>query len=152
MKKGQAVLEFLFLLLVIIIYLTTLVVPMSKDAQSAISDTEKISRANNETQKLANAVGEIAMLGEGSRKTVDVFVPEDTKIDCNAITNSLTFEVTLSLKPYPPQCNATTGTCTKSFPQSPTLQCNLTELAPYSKASVKIEKLSGGTVAFSIGS
>ena len=72
-NRGQTVLEFLLIILIIIIYLTTVIVPMANNAQGAINDTEKVARANNETQKLSNAIEKITLLGEGSRQTIDVF-------------------------------------------------------------------------------
>ena len=146
MQRGQTVLEFLFLLLIIIIYLTTLIIPMSKDAQSAINDTEKLARANNETQKIANAIEKVSLLGNASRATIDVFVPEDTNISCSA--GQLSFNVQLTLKPFPAQCD-NTGKCTKNFAlqNNSTLNCGIT-LPAYTKTSVKVEK-SGSTVTVS---
>ena len=156
MQRGQTVLEFLFIVLIIIIYLTTLVIPMSKDAQNAISDTEKLSRANNETQKIVNAIEKVSLLGIDSRETVDVFVPEDTQIKCDN-TSGLSFEVTLKLQPYPEitgnttttGCNSATGKCTKTFAKPAnvtTLTCNLSSLPQYSKVSVTAEKTGAGTI------
>ncbi|MEI7961833.1 MAG: hypothetical protein WCI04_05875 [archaeon] len=143
MKKGQTVLEFLFLLLIIIIYLTTLVIPLTKDAQNAIGDTEKIARANNETQKIANSIEKVSMLGEGSRQTIDVFVPENTKILCTSA--GLKFEVILTLIPFPAQCDVN-GKCTKlfPFPQNTIVICPTNPLSAYTKASITAEKTSAG--------
>jgi len=149
MKKGQTVLEFLFLVMIVIIYLTTLVVPMAKDAQTALTDTEKIARANNETQKLANAIQKVSILGDGTRQTVDLFIPEDTTIYC--ASNNVSFTTTLSLKPYPAmqnataQCNATNGICTKTFPKqstSPQYTCITPSFSGPAKTSIKVEKTS----------
>ena len=144
MRKGQTVLEFLFLLLVVIVYLTTVVVPMAKDAQGAVSDTEKVARANNEAQKIANAIQEVSLMGEGSKKTIDVFVPEATTIDCNDASNSISFTTTLTLEPFPAQCPL--GVCTKTFagPTNAPLDCQLALLPQQAKATVSISKATSG--------
>jgi len=140
MQKGQTVLEFLFLILIIIIYITATIIPLTKDANSAITDTEIIARANNETQKITNTINEVARMSSGTRQTITVFVPDRTKIICN--DTNFSFDVNLSLKPYPAQCN-TNGICTKYFQtaQNTVVNCSLEFIIGPSKKQIIIEKI-----------
>lgn len=149
MQRGQTVLEFLFLLLVIIVYLTTAVIPMAKNGQELVSDTENIAKANNEAQKLSLAIGQVSMLGENSRQTIDLFIPRNTTISCNTASNSINFIAQVKAKPFPAQCPA--GECTKFFnaPNGVSLNCLMLPTAGPQKATIKIEKTTASQITVS---
>ncbi len=150
MQKGQTVLEFLFLILIIIIYITVTIVPLTKDANAAITDTELMSRANYETQKIVNTISEVARMSNGARQTIAVFVPDKTRIICN--DTNIQFDVNLSLRPYPAQCSAN-GICTKFFqtPTSAPMTGALKQIIGPSKKQILIEKVDNNVV-FTLGS
>jgi len=148
MKRGQASIEFIFLVLIVIVYLTTVVIPLSKEAQDSISDVDSVARANNETQKIANTINDVFLLGEGSKQTLAVFLPEDTIIYCK--DKNISFEATLKQLPYPAQCSS--GKCVKvfTFSTSTLLTCNTNYLTP-GKTILTVEK-KAGKIALTKGS
>jgi hypothetical protein len=150
MQKGQAVLEFLFLILIIIVYITATIVPLTKDAGAAVTDTEIISRANNETQKITNTINEVARMSNGARQNITVFVPDKTVITCN--DTNFSFDVNLSLKPFPAQCSSS-GICTKFFQtaQNTPISCALKQIIGPSKKQILIERVDNNVV-FTLGS
>jgi len=147
MKKGQASIEFMFLILISIVYLTTAVVPMARNAQGLAYDTENVSRVNSEAQKIVNAITNISMQSTGSRETLLIFVPADSNISC--FPTRISFTTTLKEKPYPGQCSASTGVCTKDFtlPSSAQMDCKIQGINGPVAAKIIIEK-QASTVAF----
>ncbi len=147
MKKGQASIEFMFLILISIVYITTAVMPMARNAQGLAYDTENVSRTNSEAQKIVNAITNISMQSAGSRETLTIFVPENSAITC--ATTKISFTTTLQEKPFPGQCDSKTGICTKEFtlPLSATMDCKIPGINGPVATKVIIEK-QAGTVAF----
>ncbi|MFA5125575.1 MAG: class III signal peptide-containing protein [archaeon] len=149
MKRGQAALEFIFLILVVVVYIVTVTMPLSRDTQSALSDVETLSRANNETQKIMNSINELSIIGEGSKQTLTLFIPENTFIYCT--DTNISYEVKLKQTPYPIQCSS--GTCRKTFlvPSTITLNCSLQLITGPTKMNLVLEK-SAAKIAFTQGS
>jgi hypothetical protein len=149
MQKGQASLEFLFLVLIVIVYLTTTIMPLTKDASSAVSDVDSLAKANNETQKIINSINRVAAYGEGTRETLNILIPQNTTLFC-ADTN-ISFKTTLLANPYPSQCPS--GICNKYFPtpQNTTLDCKLQTIIGPTKAQIIIEKSGTNKVIFTQG-
>jgi len=149
MQRGQAALEFMFIILIVIIYLSTVVIPLTQDSKSAITDIDALSKANNESQKIINAIERVSTFGEGSKETLTVYLPANTTFTCS--DNNLSFQTILTAKPYPAQCIL--GSCTKTYlvPQSQTLDCKLETLIGPVKTKIVIEKSSGSKVIFTQG-
>ncbi|VVB74278.1 Uncharacterised protein [uncultured archaeon] len=147
MKKGQASIEFMFLILISIVYITTAVVPMARNAQGLVYDTENVSRTNSEAQKIVNAITNISMQSTGSRETVTIFVPADSNISC--FPAKISFATTLKEKPFPGQCDSLSGLCTKDFtlPASAQMDCKIKGISGPVATKVIIEK-QATTVAF----
>jgi len=141
--KGQASIEFMFLILISIVYITTVVVPMAKNAQGLVYDTENISRTNSEAQKIVNAITNISMQSAGSRETVTVFIPADSNITCSS--SKISFATTLSIKEratIPSQCDPITFTCSKEFmlPSSAQIDCKIPGINGPVATKIIIEK------------
>ncbi len=141
MQKGQAVIEFIFLILIIVVYLVAVTIPLVKDTQNIIQDTENVTRANNECQKLSNSIKEINLFGEGSRQTLNLFVPNNTTIDCNNF-GKISFSTQLLQNPFPSQCAS--GICTKTFLTNSTLNCVTKQINGPQKISITIQKTNSG--------
>jgi len=140
MQKGQAIIEFVFLILIIVVYLVSVTMPMVKDTQNIIQDTENVTRANNECQKITNSIKEINLFGEGSKQNLILFVPNNTNINCDN-TNGISFETQLTQTPFPRECE--NGICTKNFATSTLLDCNVKQIRGPQKITVTIQKTSG---------
>ena len=139
MQKGQAIIEFIFLILIIVVYLVSVTMPLVKDTQNIIQDTENMTRANNECQKIVNSIKEINLFGEGSRQTLNIFIPNNTIIGC--ADNKINFETQLTQTPYPIVCQ--TGKCSKDFITNLTLNCDIGQIKGPQKIGVTIQKTNG---------
>jgi len=81
-QRGQAALEFIMLVLIIIIYLTTITWPLVENAKGVAGDVETMVWADAEAKRVVNSITEVAMLGKGTQKTVNLFVPANAEIRC----------------------------------------------------------------------
>jgi len=86
MKKGQVAIEFIFILLVIIIYIFTVTKPIIQSGEGAVSDIDSIASMKRETQKITNAINRIYLLGDNSKETITLFIPQENSIFCNSNT------------------------------------------------------------------
>lgn len=102
MQKGQVAIEFIFILLIIIIYLFTVTMPIVESAQDAIIDIERIVRISNETEKLSKNINEIYFLGTGSRQTINVFIPNYSTINCYENENKIGFTTQININQINP--------------------------------------------------
>ena len=157
MKKGQAVLEFLLVVLIVIIYLGTTIMPLTKDMQKAVMDTDSVSRTNNEVQKIYSVIEEISTLGVGSKKAISVFIPADSNI--RIYSNRIAYYVQLRLPPYASTCN-NDGLCKKEIYLNPiSIQLppksvpvgEFIEVVGPTRAMMIFEKVSGDNVSYSQG-
>ncbi len=144
MQKGQAVIEFILLILIIVVYLVSVTMPMVENTQKIIEDTENITRANNECQKITNSINEINLFGNESKQTLVLFVPKNTTINCDN-TLGITFKTQLTQTPFPVNC--TNGICTKTFKTNTPLNCLLKEIKGPQKINVLIRKIND-TITF----
>lgn len=93
MQKGQATIEFIFIILILIIYIFGVTKPIIENTQGIIEDIENISKANLATQQLTQITNKISLLGTGSKETITLFIPNNTKINC---ANNFEFEVQIN--------------------------------------------------------
>lgn len=107
-EKGQAAIEFIFIILIIVFYLATITRPLVMDARGITEDVSTIIRADSESKKLLNSITEVALMGEGSRKTIMLFVPNDARVHC--LDGKVGFGATIKGEPFP-EINVTNGTC-----------------------------------------
>jgi len=137
MQKGQAILEFIFLILIVVVYLVSVTMPMVKDTQNIIQDTQNVTRANNECQKISNSIKEINLFGNESKQTLLVFIPNNTTINCN--NAEISFQTQLTQQPFPAEC--TNGLCTKTFPTNTLLQCLVGSIKGPQQINITIQKI-----------
>jgi hypothetical protein len=149
MQKGQASLEFLFLILIVIVYITTTIIPLTNQATNAVYDMDAIAKANNESQKVLNAMERVSTFGTGTKETLTLLLPAKTIFYC--YDKNISFQTTLLAKPYPAKCMS--GTCTKTFtlPSSITAYCSEETIKGPVKATVIIEKKADGKIGFTQG-
>jgi uncharacterized protein (UPF0333 family) len=82
-KKGQVAIEFIFILLIIVVYIFTVTKPLIESGSGAINDIERISKIRNQTDLLAETINSTYLLGDGTVKSVIIFVPRDSNIICS---------------------------------------------------------------------
>jgi uncharacterized protein (UPF0333 family) len=145
--KGQTSLEFIFIILLIIVYLVTATMPLITSAKNVIIETTNIAQANNETQKIINAINEVSLGGTGTKKTITLHVPEQTTITCTETPSEIKFETTINQKPYPTKCTPAINNaiCTKIFPSNTQLNCKKQNITGPAKTTATIEKTQIGT-------
>ena len=141
MQRGQVALEFIFILMIVIIYIFTVTKPLVDSAKDVSDDIDRLSRTNNEAQRLVNSVTEISMLGTGSKEALTLLVPVDANINCFA-DGVIGFSAKMAAKPFPPQCIG--GSCDKNFsmPSGVFVDCKVKTLSGPWK--INVEKTESG--------
>ena len=81
-NRGQAAIEFIFIVLLIVVYLFTVTKPIIESSQGIIEDIDTISRSNNEALKIVNSVKRVSMLGTDSKETIQLFIPLNGAVGC----------------------------------------------------------------------
>lgn len=138
MQKGQAIIEFIFLILIIVVYLTSTTIPLIENTQKTITDTENITRMDNESQKIINAINEINLFSNGSKQTLKVYLPQNSKLMCDSVGEKISFEIQLTQEPFPQECQ--NGKCIKNYNTNIDLQCAVGEIRGPQKINITIEK------------
>jgi hypothetical protein len=92
-QRGQAAIEFIMLILIVIIYLVTITRPLVEDAKSLTEDVQLIVRADSESKKIVNSITEVSILGKGTKKTLQLFVPNEAIITCDETKNAILFDL-----------------------------------------------------------
>ncbi|MCX6801372.1 MAG: hypothetical protein NTZ73_04235 [Candidatus Diapherotrites archaeon] len=146
MKKGQASIEFVIIVFIVILFVFTTTKPLLENAKGLTEDIATITRANNETKKLGNTVMEISMLGAGSKKTIELNVPKNAVVHCYQDRN-IGFTVELQVPPYPEDCN--NGICdkniitAKSFNGTSPVDCNSELVNIRGQRTIEVKKIEG---------
>lgn len=141
MKKGQTSIEFIFLILILVIYLVTIIRPAFDSAQSAFEDIEKVTKASNETQKIINSINRISALSEGSKETITIILPNQTEINC--YPEGIDFIAEINTKNFNPELEACPeNICQKEYTTTPII-CEKNNIIGMEK--IIIEKTSTGT-------
>ncbi len=106
-SKGQVAIEFIFILLIIVVYIFTVTKPLIESGQDAINDIERINRINSETEKIANSINRVYLLGSGTKETINIFIPQKSQINCFNGENIIGFTSQINEN----NKNPTIGTC-----------------------------------------
>jgi len=81
-SKGQAAVEFIFIVLLIVMYLFSVTKPLVESTQGVIEDIDTITRSNNEAKKIINSIKRVSMLGSDSKETIQLFIPLNGEVGC----------------------------------------------------------------------
>ncbi len=81
--RGQASIEFLLIMLVGILYLSTIIVPNVENAESRVKDISALSKLTVSADKLVNSIQFVSLAGDGTRQTIQIAVPENSEFKCN---------------------------------------------------------------------
>jgi uncharacterized protein (UPF0333 family) len=144
MQRGQVILEFIFIILIVVIYIFTVTKPFMANSQETIFDIEALTRTNAETQKITNSINKLSLLGIGSKETLEIFLPAQSKILCNTSNNTFGFIVEINSSENSPEHNlCPDNTCEKTFALNDTvvLACDVPELSD--RETIEVEKQSG---------
>lgn len=79
-SKGQASAEYLLLILVILIIMGTVTIPLVGNSIGSTTATSQVSDAKTAVSTIANAVNMVYANGPGAKRTVTVYIPQDTTL------------------------------------------------------------------------
>lgn len=79
-SRGQASAEYLFLILIFLIVLATVTVPFAGNAISSSQNVSITSDAQTAVSTLVNAVNVVYANGPGAKRTVSLYIPQDTNL------------------------------------------------------------------------
>lgn len=82
-SKGQASAEYLLLILVIMIVMGYIVVNLVGPSIGSSMAVSEVSDAKTAVSTIANAVNIVYANGPGSKRTVNVYIPQDTTLTAN---------------------------------------------------------------------
>lgn len=121
-RKGQISVEFIILLLIMLIFIQTIVQPSLAVSLNASEDVSRLGQLRATSEKLVNASDYLHLSPEGSIQTIGIYIPSNSKLQCNA--NTISFEIELN-SPHR-ECVTQSGitTCQKSLPVIGQLNCS----------------------------
>ncbi len=79
-SRGQASAEYIFLILIFLIVLATVTVPFAGNAISSSQNVSITSDAKTALSTIVNAVNVVYANGPGAKRTVNVYIPQDTSL------------------------------------------------------------------------
>jgi hypothetical protein len=143
MQRGQTAIEFIFIILIIVVYLFTITTPMINSAKSAYSDIETVTKANAEAQKLVNAIERVSSLSNGTKETIYLSLPENCVLNCTT-DNKIEVITKINLDQINPVVNeCPNNICDKNYSTQP-ITC-ITKIIVGSQ-SISIRKENGNTI------
>lgn len=81
--KGQVSAEYLLLLVVLLIVMAGITIPLVSSSINSGMDVSKSSDSKNALQSIANAVNVVYANGPGSKRTINVYMPQNGNISVN---------------------------------------------------------------------
>ena len=111
--KGQASVEFIFTLLIAVMFIVALVQPSAELAANSTKDVSNLSKLKVSAEKLADTIQFVALSGEGTKQAINLIVPEGAAISCLG-TNLITQYALLSNNGENdvPEASCPSGICT----------------------------------------
>ncbi len=92
-SKGQLSVEYLFLLMIILVVFGFMITNFIGPSIDASNDISKVSAASNAVNNIANAANIVYSNGPQSKRTLGVYIPNNTIITCNYSTSDSTGSV-----------------------------------------------------------
>lgn len=143
MRKGQASIEFILLMAIMLLFINTAIIANSNAASDAALDVSRLGKARLGAERLVDAINYVGLGAEGTKQTVSIFIPQGATITCIPGTGSSPFgkiSFTVDIKGIAPEVNGCSvnplspgnSTCSKSMPVYSTiaLSCNTSITGP----------------------
>ncbi|MCE5214833.1 MAG: class III signal peptide-containing protein [Methanobacterium sp.] len=91
-SRGQVSAEYIFLILIFLIILTTVTIPFAGNAISSSQNVSITSDAQTTLSSIVNAVNVVYANGPGAKRTINVYFPQDANLvySTNLLSLSLT--------------------------------------------------------------
>ena len=74
---GQISVEYLLLIVVVLIIISSVTIPLIGKSVDASNDVSNVADAKNAVNEIANAVNIIYANGPGAKRTLDVYIPQN---------------------------------------------------------------------------
>ena len=122
--RGQIALEFMLLMVFVLVFISSTVLPSIELAGKTAQEIEQLAQARIATEKIAFTVNQLQTQSTGAKQTLLVFVPQDTNIFCNLGNIGFAFPLK---GPPATACNADNdnddSVCTKRFAIQANFSC-----------------------------
>ncbi len=113
-RKGQISIEFILIILIVLVYITSVIQPTVKIATETTWDITRLSETKFAAQKLAAAINQLEASGGDGKKTISLFVPKGAVVECTGIA-SIDFTASLGSLSVPPVCDPIGRECAGSI-------------------------------------
>ena len=146
MNKGQISLEFMLLISIMLLYISTIILPNVEIASSAAKEVAGVSQGRLAAEKIVDTANFISLSGINSRQTIKIYIPQNASIDCDEVgLTSADINFTYVLQNTEPitACNPPSNVCEKLLRtvSGQAFQClNFPVIGP-STPRIKIEKI-----------
>ncbi|HIH08170.1 MAG: hypothetical protein J4224_01835 [Candidatus Diapherotrites archaeon] len=148
-NRGQAAIEFIFLVAVMLLFIQTIIQPNVNLAVDSAKEVARLAEARLAAEKIANTTNLVGTLGIDTKQTITVFVPAGSKVLCKEATKKIGFETELiNTDLSHPACDAT-GKCALDLDilEEITLRCiNGTEIEGPQMKRVIVQKITADEV------
>lgn len=82
MKRGQMSVEFMLLIAIMLLYISTLVLPNVELASDSTKEIAGVGQSRIAAEKIVQTANQISLAGTASKETIKIYVPENSTIDC----------------------------------------------------------------------
>ena len=82
-KKGQASIELILLLAVVLLLIQTIIMPSFEVAKSSSDDVSSMAIVRSQAQKLVNSIELVGSSAGSAKQTIHLMIPAHSKILCN---------------------------------------------------------------------
>lgn len=86
--RGQVSIEFILILLLMLLYISTLILPNIELAQSASEEIIGLSQTRVATEKITDTANQVALSSTYAKQTIKAFVPKNAVINCQEKTDN----------------------------------------------------------------
>lgn len=119
-RKGQMAIEFILIVILMLLYIQTIILPSIDIAEASVDDSTRVAQARFAAERFSSTISYVKAVNGESRKTINIYVPDDTSLKCDADNDLIGFTVRLNdalADRVVPLCNevATGWECSKDF-------------------------------------
>ena len=154
-KKGQVTVEFMLLLVIMLVYITTVIQPSVNSSSKAMNDIKLLGETDFALQRIASQINYVNASAQGTTKTISLYVPAKAQISCANNSANISFLVNLEIPSF--NCSeektAPETACNKSIATDARINCSNFSLNGETKGklvNIQIVKLNSGEVSLEV--
>lgn len=120
-RKGQASIEFILLIILMLLYVQTIILPAIDMSKSSVKGTMGLGEAVFAGEKIANAINYVGSGSGEGKETISVYLPAESTISCAKSQPGVSqqdivrVKYTLTFETDNAHCDSATGVCTKDI-------------------------------------